>query len=174
MKMTNFRKIIRAVLFVDIVLVFLVIAAFRVYDMTLSKGEVHSFDSGWTMIRQNGTSVFLEELPYLGNSEPGEVVIMENTIPREYFGKTISFLSADKELVVWLDDEPVYEFGKNDMRYFGHTPGSVVNFIDIPENLSEGTIRIEMVSPYADYAARASAITVGARDTLILKLYVIL
>lgn len=170
MKMINFRKIIRAVLFIDIVLVILVIAAFRVDDMTLSKGEVHSFNSGWTMLWQNGTSQPLEELPYLGNSEPGEVIIMENTIPREYFGKTLSFLSADKELVVWLDGEQIYEFGKNDVRYFGHTPGSVVNFIDIPEDLSEGTIRMEMVSPYADYAAKASTITIGDRDTLILQL----
>lgn len=138
--------------------------------MTLSKGEVHTFNTGWTMNWQNGERLMLSELPYLGNSEPGELVIMENTIPEEYFGKTISFLSADKELVVWLDGEKVYEFGKSDVRYFGHTPGSVVNFINIPDNLTEGTIRIEMVSPYADYAARASAITVGDRDVLILKL----
>lgn len=155
---------------IDIILVILVIVAFQVDDMTLSKGEVHGFNTGWTMTWQNGESVTLGELPYLGQSEPEEVVIMENTIPKEYFGKTLSFLSADKELIVWLDGEQVYEFGKSDMRYFGHTPGSVVNFIDIPSDLTEGRIRMEMVSPYADYAARASAITVGERDILILQL----
>ncbi len=170
MKVDIFRKVIRAVLLIDIILVLVVIFGFRVDDMTLSKGEVYCFNSGWSMTWQGGESKKIEKLPYLGKSEPEELVVMENTIPEAFYGKTLSFLSADKELIVWLDGEKVYEFGTSDTRYFGHTPGSVVNFIDIPDNLVQGHIRIEMMSPYADYAARASEITIGERDTLILQL----
>ena len=58
----------------------------------------------------------------------------------------MSFLSADKVLRVTVDGSCVYEFGVSDQRSFGQTPGSVVNFIDIPADLSTGDIRIEMVT----------------------------
>ncbi|MBQ4524322.1 MAG: response regulator [Lachnospiraceae bacterium] len=169
--MKYFKKFLWLVLAIHIVLVLIVIFGFKVDDMTLSKGKVKDFNEGWKMVWQkDGTCVEIDELPYLGQSVSGETVILENTIPKEDFGKTMSFLSADKEIKVFMDDELVYKFGVGDKRYFGHTPGSVVNFIDIPQELKEGKIRIEMVSPYADYGARMSTVTIGDRDVLILKL----
>ena len=112
----------------------------------------------------------IPKLPYLGKSISDEKVVMENIIPAEYFGKTMAFLSADKVLKIWMDERLVYEFGVDDVRSFGHTPGSVFNFVDIPSDLTTGSIRMEMVSPYDDYAARVTAITIGERDVLILEL----
>jgi len=40
-------------------------------------------------------------------------------------------------LSVFIDGEQVYEFGMSDERSFGRTPGSVINFIDIPYELEE-------------------------------------
>ena len=168
--MKYFNKKAWFVLVLDLFLLIFVAAVFKVDDMTLSKGEVYEFNTDWTMIRQDGEILILEELPYLGKSEPGELIILEQTIPQEYFGKAMAFLSADKELKVWMDERLVYEFGINDVRTFGHTPGSVYNFIDIPYDLTEGKLRMEMVSPYADYAARISPVTIGERDVLILQL----
>lgn len=168
--MKYFKKKVWFVLALDLILLFFVAAVFRVDDMTLSKGEVYEFNTDWTLIWPDGESLLIEELPYLGNSAPGECMVLEKTIPQEYFGKTMAFLSADKELRVWMDERLVYEFGVNDVRIFGHTPGSVYNFIDIPYDLTEGKLRIEMVSPYDDYAARISSVTIGERDVLILQL----
>jgi len=168
--MKHFRRFLWLALVVSVVLLSIVAIGFKVDDMTLSKGEVYEFNENWTMIGEDGKNISIGELPYLGKSKPGETVIMENIIPKEYLGKTMSFLSADKTLRVWMDGRNVYEFGISDVRSFGHTPGSVVNFIDIPEDLSEGKIKIEAVSPYQDYAARATAITIGDRDVLILQL----
>lgn len=168
--MKYFNKKAWFVLFLDLFLLIFVAAVFKVDDMTLSKGEVFEFNSNWTLIWPDGERVLVEELPYLGNSEPGELIVLEQVIPREYFGKTMAFLSADKELKVWMDEKLVYEFGINDVRTFGHTPGSVYNFIDIPYDLTEGKLRMEMVSPYADYAARVTRVTIGERDVLILQL----
>ena len=168
--MKYFQKAVWFILAFNLALLIFVAVAFQVDDMTLSKVKVHKFNKEWVMTGQDGKSIKIDELPYLGNSVPGEVVIMENTIPEEFFGKSMAFLSADKVLRVWMDDKLVYEFGVEDVRSFGHTPGSVYNFIDIPHNLTEGRVKMEMISPYDDYAARASSITIGDRDVLILKL----
>ena len=168
--MKYFRKKAWFVLALDMILLLFVALAFQVDDMTLSKGEVVELNNDWTLVWPDGDSLLIEELPYLGNSRPGEVMVLEQTIPQEYFGKTLAFLSADKTLKVWMDDTLVYEFGTNDIRHFGHTPGSIYNFIDIPHDLKEGKLRVEMVSPYDDYAARVSTVTVGDRDVLILQL----
>ncbi len=172
--MKQFKKAVWiAVAFCAAVLVYAAVG-FRVDDMTLSKGEIMTFNSGWTLSRYDGTAyvpeITPETLPYLGKSEPGERILLENKIPEEFYGKTLSFLSADKTLLVKIDGEVVYEFGINDKRSFGQTPGSVVNFIDIPAEVTEGVITIESTSPYPDYAARVTAITVGDRDVLILSL----
>ena len=168
--MKYFNKKVWFVLALDLVLLIFVAAVFKVDDMTLSKGEVIEFNEDWIMTWPDGESLLIEELPYLGKSEPGEVMLLEKTIPQEYFGKTMGFLSADKQFKVWMDSELVYEFGVNDERTFGHTPGSVYNFIDIPYDLTEGKLRMEMVSPYADYGARVSSVYIGERDILILQL----
>lgn len=168
--MKYYKKIIWGVLLFNAILLMVVAFGFQVDDMTLSKGDVYDFNDNWTLTWQNGKSEVMEELPFLGHSEAGEMLVLENTIPAKYFGMTMSFLSADKTLKVWLDGECVYEFGISDVRAFGHTPGSVVNFIDIPYNLTKGKVRIEMTSPYDDYSARITPITIGKRDVLILQL----
>ena len=168
--MKYFNKKVWFVFLLDLLLLIFVAVVFKVDDMTLSKGEVIAFDEDWTLTWPNGESLLIEELPYLGQSEPGDVLVLEKTIPQEYFGKTMAFLSADKQLKVWMDDRLVYEFGTEDERLFGHTPGSVYNFIDIPDGLAEGKLRMEMTSPYPDYSARISSVDVGERDILILQL----
>jgi len=168
--MKYFKRIVWGVLAFFLILLLYVAVSFKVDDMTLFKGEVYAFNEGWRLTFPDGECIVIEELPYLGQSEPGDMLVLEHTIPKEYFGKTMSFLSADKTLRVWMDGEYVYDFGVSDERKFGHTPGSVVNFIDIPYDLQDGSIRIEMTSPYKDYGARVSSITIGDRDILILKL----
>ncbi len=169
--MKIFKRIAWFVLFLFLTLLVYVVLEFKVDDMTLSKGDVYEFNEGWKLTGEDGSSRILSELPFSGSSRPGERVVMENNIPEEFWGMSMSFLSADKVLTVFIDGQKVYEFGTSDERSFGHTPGSVMNFIDIPSELEKGEIRIEMLSPYSDYAAKISEITVGKRDVLILKLF---
>lgn len=167
--MKYYKKIVWIVLGISLLLLAYVVTQFQIEDMTLAKGEVFEFNENWEIEWEDGTHT-VEQLPYLGKSAAGEYVVMENTLPKEYWGKTLSFLSADKELRVLVDGVCVYEFGMLDKRAFGNTPGSIVNFVDIPSDLRDGRIRIEMTSPYDDYAARINNIEVGKRDVLILKL----
>ena len=174
--MKYYKRLVWAIAAAAFGILVLVVVGFRVDDTTLSKGEVYSFNENWRLswLGEGGEiikEIIPEGLPYMGVCEPERVVVMRNRIPTEYFGKTLSFLSADKSLMIKIDGVIVYEFGMNDVRLFGKTPGSVVNFVDIPQELTEGIIEITMVSPYKDYAARITAITVGERDVLILNLF---
>ena len=125
--MKYFKKISWVVLFLFLALCVYVVVKFQVDDMTLSKGEVYEFDEGWTFTGEDGKTVLVETLPFSGNSKPEEKVCIENSIPKEFWGMSMSFLSADKRFTVFIDGEKVYEFGMNDKRSFGRTPGSVVN-----------------------------------------------
>ncbi len=169
-RMRYYQKAVWLVLGFFMILLIYVAAVFQVDDMTLSKGEVTAMNHGWKLIRENGETVLLEELPYTGNSSRQEKLILEHMIPEKYFGKTLAFLSADQIIEVWMDETRVYQFGTEDRRSFGHTPGSVYNFIDIPQDLEVGKIQIHISSPYPDCASRISIMQLGERDVLILKL----
>lgn len=164
------KKLIWVALAIEIIVLLVVVINSNVDNMTLSKGEIYDFNTGWTITRQDGSSQKIKSLPYSENSKADEKIILSNTIPKKYSGMTMSFLSADKQFRVTIDGRQVYEFGVNDSRPFGKTPGSVTNFIDIPENLTEGKIEIEMTSPYDNYASNITGITISKRDTSILNL----
>lgn len=169
--MKTIKRLLIAVNIINIAILAYALVSFNVDDMTLLKGEVYEFNEGWTVTWEDETVKKDVELPYHGKSEKNRMVTMENTIPKEFYGKTMYFLSADKTVRAYIDGEVVYEFGINDERDFGHTPGSVEVFIDIPEHISEGHIVIEMESAYNDYASILTEISVADKDTAILKLF---
>lgn len=168
--MKKFRKLIWSALAIEIIVLIVIIVNSNVDNMTLSKGRIDNFNIGWTITREDGSSSKIKSLPYSEKSKAGEKIVLSNTIPKKYSGMTMSFLSADKQIRVTIDGKQVYEFGMNDSRPFGKTPGSVTNFVDIPEHLSEGKIEIEMMSPYDNYASNITGITISKRDTSILNL----
>lgn len=167
--MEKYKRITLGMLLVQLFIILTIVFFFQVDNMTLGQGDVYSFDTGWTMTYPDGKLEQIEVLPYHSTSKAGDVLILENKIPEQYYGKTIFFLSADKELVIRMDGEEIYSFGKNDSRLFGHTPGSVYNFVDIPYDCKEGVIQIEMVSAYNDYATYLSNFRIANRDVAILK-----
>lgn len=166
--MKKYNKVIWTIFVVQLVVLAIVLNTAKVDDMTLAKGEVQPFNTGWVLVREDGAETDLPELPYNTTSSPGENVILENTIPKEYWGQTMTFLSADKTLRITVDGQEIYTFGLDDERLFGRTPGSVIVFADIPEDCKAGHIQIEMTSPYANYATYLTEITVAQRDVAIL------
>ena len=167
--MMKYSKVIWIIFFIQLVVIAIVINTAKVDDMTLAKGKMQSFNTGWVLVREDGSMTELQELPYNDTSCQGEKIIIQNTIPREYWGQTLTFLSADKTLRITVDGEDIYTFGVNDERLFGRTPGSVMVFADIPTDCKEGKIQIEMSSPYANYAAYITEISVAKRDVAILN-----
>lgn len=170
MNKKTMRNFAYVVVVIQVLIIIFTLVRFQIQDMTLSKGEVYDFNENWTILWENDTRQEIDTLPFAGKCKAEEMVVLENTIPEEYWGLTLSFLSADKVLKVYIDGEMIYEFGTTDERTFGHTPGSVINFIDIPSELEQGKIQIEMVSPYDDYAANISTMIIAKRDIAILHL----
>ena len=165
----NYRKVIWFIFFIQLVVIAIVLTTAKVDDKTLAKGNMQSFNKGWVLIREDGVREDLQELPYNTTSRPNEKIIIRNTIPREYWGETLTFLSADKTLKITVDGEEIYTFGLSDKRLFGGTPGSVMVFADIPKDCMEGEIEIEMCSPYENYATYITEISVARRDVAILQ-----
>ena len=166
--MKKYYRVIWTIFFIQMLMILVVVGTSKVDDVTLAKGSVHPFNTGWELVREDGTRTALPKLPYNTTSNPNERVVIENTIPREFMGKTLTFLSADKMLRITVDGEEIYSFGLKDKRLFGSTPGSVMVFADIPVDCRAGKIRIEMCSSYADYATYITEITVAQRDVAIL------
>ena len=78
--MSYFKKIVFFTLGFDLLLLLFVALGFKVDDMTLSKGKVDEFNSGWVLTGEDGESVILDKLPYMGESTAEETLEMENTI----------------------------------------------------------------------------------------------
>lgn len=64
--MKYFKKLVWIVLLLQIIILIYVLTQFKVDDMTLSRGEVYDFNEGWTIMRQDGSEIVVEELPYMG------------------------------------------------------------------------------------------------------------
>ncbi|MGN0319213.1 MAG: ATP-binding protein [Lachnospira sp.] len=165
--MKKYIKYIWFIFFLQLAVIAIVVGTATVDDMTLAKGRMLSFNTGWVLIREDGAQTDLPELPYYGTSCDNEKIVIKNTIPKEYWGQTLTFLSADKTLRITVDGEEIYSFGLNDERLFGRTPGSVMVYADIPKDCETGEIQIEMCSPYSDYATYITDISVAKRDVAI-------
>lgn len=167
--MKKYNKVIWIIFFIQLVVIAVVIKTAKVDDVTLAKGKVQPFNTGWTLVREDGKETVIPRLPYNSTSRPNEKIVIRNTVPTEYRGETLTFLSADKTLKITVDGEEIYTFGLNDKRLFGHTPGSVIVFADIPKDCEAGEIQIEMSSPYSNYATYITEISVAKRDVAILQ-----
>ena len=103
--MKKYYKIIWAIIFIQLVVIAIVMKTAKVDDMTLAKGKMQSFNTGWVLAREDGSKTDLQTLPYNATSRPNEKIVLKNTVPREYWGKTLTFLSADKTLRSTVDGE---------------------------------------------------------------------
>jgi signal transduction histidine kinase/CheY-like chemotaxis protein/HPt (histidine-containing phosphotransfer) domain-containing protein len=166
----RFDRVVWVISVIYAAIIVFVVASFKIEDTSISQGSIYDFNTGWVMLMEDGTRYEIDSLPFSAPSKAGEKVVLENTIPREYAGLTLSFLSADKTLKVYIDGSVVYEFGTNDIRLFGHTPGSIYNFVDIPDFFRYGKIRIEMESPYDGYASEVTTMQIGQRAASALRL----
>ena len=169
--MKKLRYITWVILALFIALTIYIINVFDVQIVTLYNQKLYPFNEGWTLIREDGSRSEIT-LPYYEECAKDEVIVIENIVPKKYAGKCLSFLTADKDMRVYIDGEIIYEFGVNDKRTFGETPGSVTNFIDIPIDMQEGNIRIELISPYDNYAACIDDMIFANRDEAILHLLI--
>ena len=150
------------------IVILLCIFTFSIRDMTLAGKDVGDFNTGWYICRDDG-SYHKINLPYDEYVPKNTPFVIRKKVSRVDYGKTISFLSADVKVTVYADEMLIYSFGYGDKRWFGKTPGSIINFVDIPQDMRSGYITIVMESPYNGYAGDIKSISIARRDVCILN-----
>lgn len=174
--MKKYHKIVVSGMLLAILSVFAALYQFKSEDAAADEYAVYEMNDNWRFV--SVTSVMKQpedadqavSLPYEGKSEPGEMIVFQNTIPREYAGMTMSFYSTESTVRVSLDGEIIYQYGVENQRMFGKSPGSRVNFVDLPNRIGEGCLRIEFTSSYENTAATLEQVIVSQRDIAILRL----
>lgn len=168
--MEKYRKFIGVVVIIQLLLLMYIYVYFKVDDINVSNGVIHELNDNWVVYRVDGTIESNVSLPYAKECEAYEKVKIENYLPASYEGLTMSFLTTDQIFEVFVDGKKIYEFGINDARKFGKTPGSGIHFVDLPRNMRPGKVEIVFYSPYSDFGADISEVTIGRRNTLTLGL----
>lgn len=167
-KFNNIAMLIIAIIILQFVAIGIIVGTSKVQDVTLATDDVVECNVGWEITTEDGTTKKISSMPYYGKSDADEIVVAEGVVSANMSGKTLCFLSADKRLQIFVDDELIYSFGMDDKRVIGSTPGSVMVFADILDDSEGKMIKIKMRSPYEDYATYMTQMVVGDRDVVIL------
>lgn len=167
--MKKYRTIVWGILAFQIIILCVIGFNAKVNDMKLCKGDTYDYNVGWRNVREDGSKESMGVLPYYGESAPDEKVVFENRVPSTYCGKTISFPSVNSVVIIEIDNQEIYSFGKDDQYLIGHSPGNVMVYADIPDDAEGKKIRIIRYSPQENMASFCPQICVGERDVMILK-----
>ncbi len=163
----NISLLIVAIIILQFVAIGIIVGTSEVQDVTLATDDVVECNAGWEITTEDVTTK-ISSLPYYGKSDADEIVVAKRAVSANMCGETLCFLSADKRLQIFVDDELIYSFGMDDQLVIGRTPGSVMVFADIPDDSEGKIIKIKMQSPYEDYATYMTQMVVGDRDVVIL------
>lgn len=164
----NISILIVAIIILQFVAIGIIMGTSKVQDVTLATDNIVECNSGWEIMTEDGTTTKISSLPYYGKSEADEMIVARRIVSDNMCGETLCFLSADKRLQIFVDDELIYSFGINDKLEIGSTPGSVMVFADIPLDSEGKILEIKMQSPYEDYGTYMTQMLVGDRDVVIL------
>lgn len=163
----KYQQILGGVIIFHMVIMLLVGILFNGGGTSPAGGKIIDFNRGWTSSGRDGKAP-IEELPYRWDGAAGETVILERQIPAEYMGRTLFFVSAGKELLIRMDGTEIYSFGRGDISFLLHSPGSAIHFVELPEE-GDGYLEIEIKSPYADAASCVERMRIADHDTAILQ-----
>ncbi|MCM1048382.1 MAG: response regulator [Clostridiales bacterium] len=164
--MKKYYKVIVAITVLTIFSVFVVLFQFQPEGGTLNEYAIYDMNDNWQCVSSNSVI----SLPYEGTSDPDEMIVFQNTVPQEYAGMTLSFYSTESTVRVSLNGNIIYQYGVDNQRKFGKSPGSRMNFVDLPERIGDGYLRIEFTSSYKNAAAALSKVSVSERDVAIIQL----
>lgn len=133
--------------------------------------KVTKVDDSWTLYNSKGDieKVFL---PYHVIDTTHRSYRFKHAISPEWSGQTICFYTEDEVVHVFVNGVMTYEFGANTKRWFGHSSGNNLHFVDIPADVGAengGSIFIVVEPTLNEMDINISGVTVGDRATLILS-----
>ena len=128
----------------------LIVILFCIFtEVDLKNSFKHNIDlttmTGWTF---NGEAV--GAFPYRYKVSPGEVVVLENTIPEDIGDDLyMTFRALYSATEVFVDGESIYKYGDQKLLPFGHITGNIRLLVPIDQNMAGKTVTIRMKAFYS-------------------------
>ncbi len=173
-------------------LVVVAILQFQGYEESVMLPEQIEYylDEDWEVAALEGTGVFEEgmddhdrikrlvqdawdkgeyqkvDLPFSGKSPAGGILVFRNTLWDKHAGLTLAVSSGNASVRVVLDGEVIYQHIAGDEAR--ETKENEENYVDIPNQLQEGELWIELASPYEDTSLFLNGVKIETRDTMLI------
>lgn len=156
-------------LFLAVGLIIYGIFNFDVDNVVVDSQEVLSMNAGWTLHTKNGVRE-KSALSLKFNVDAEEKISLSYNIPKGWEGSTLFFQSRDQLVRVMYGESKLYEFGAQDSRVFGKTPGSAIHFVDIPKTSGEDRKKLIIMlwSPYQNYGGVLKQVLIGSKSACLL------
>jgi len=140
----------------------------------LSYSSVMDLNDDWIVITED-TKIESADLPINKNVKKGEKIIIEKTLPRDFNSKqNLLIRSSLQNVIVYLDDEKIYELFFNDDSILKIPYASLWNIVEIPNHSFGKTVSIEFSSNFSRFSGVINPIaygSVGGLNLYILKNY---
>jgi len=133
------------------------------YGEPYMQNEIINLSEGWHYsTAETGDSV-LKHLRAGPVIEPGETLTMYRTLNENLREAAILIRTNHQAVNVYLDGVPLYV---NRELAPKENPGMALHFILLPDDYLNQTLKIELTSPYTNYAGRTSPILMGTIPSL--------
>lgn len=106
----------------------------------------------------------------LNTVAPNETMVMERTMIRKVSNPTLLIQGNHQWLKVTVDDKTVYEHNQKTVTptLLGRkNPGNIMTEVQLPKNYVGKTLRLEVSSPYKNYAGIPARVFIGDADSLL-------
>lgn len=124
----------------------------------ITNHEITYWTTGWTQVI-DGEEIALEDIGDFQEIPVGDTLVLINEVPELTSDMILFFYTKDLEVNVYAGDELLYSFEMQEKFEFLDTPGNKWNQVEIPEELSGETLRIEFTSQFANrYSSTVTAL----------------
>lgn len=143
---------------------------FHMKDMKIDNEAVVEFNTGWHYT-DGYEQVIVPNLPFTVNGHDQGPITISNVIPEYISDETMLCVETNHQsIMVYIDDELIYEYGEtNDVR-FGKAFGAAWNLVQIPENSNGRTISLTISSPYNQVRKNLHEVVLGSKSAIVFKL----
>lgn len=156
-----------------VVLVFMAIGIFFIQALNtpFSKGSMAEIKDTWVYYAKDDPITLFKSryVKRLNSVSTDETMVMERTMVRKVANPTLLIQGNHQWLTVTLNGEILYQYNPNTVKPtpFGKkNPGNIMTEVQLPKNYVGKILRIEVKSPYKNYAGIPARVFIGEADSL--------
>lgn len=135
-------------------------------DVRFNNEKSFPVTEGWTAETKDGQ--IKVRLPVKVESRAGEKAVFSCILKeQERFCNGLMFRSSHQFVRVFLEEELLYEYGRQNVDSIHKTPGSAWQFVRLPVDYAGKKLKIELVSVYDAQAGMMSEVWLGTKNSLV-------